>query len=952
MKPKKQSNIEIIIAAIALVVVLFLSLKVGMAMADQAAAEAAGTTTTGMNKFLSLMEYVNARLADPSLSIEWSDKVEKALIWGAFGWLICVLMYFNSKKKYIAGKEFGTAAWGTRNDISFLFANTIKNKEIKQAKQVSTKIGRYLAKRRVVKECTKVVGKYIAKKRQEIEQWKADNMPQGKGQQQEKKKIQKEYQAKIAGLKTIRKEKMEENMAGAWKPYQLENQKKVELAEVEYQYQQKIAITSKEERDEAAKKIEEQYSKKLQSFYSGKDRIEEIKAKYENADAIFTKTESICIYNYFINNNSAVIGGSGAGKSRGLVMPNLLQAHSSYVVTDPKGEILEKVGHYLSEVKGYKIRVLNMDDKERSDCYNPFKYIHPKRAGYEERVLSLIDAIIINTDGGEKQKSSDPFWDRGEKLFLQSIFFFTCDGFPPEERNMSTVLELIKMLEIGEETDNRNSDLDEFVRIFKKKHGKDHIGVQQYEEFRGKCSGKTAKSIVITAVARFAPFRTKAVKRIFERDSMELENLGEKKTAIFVVVPPTDTTFNFIAGMLFTQMFQELQYCATQVHKHQGQRLPVPVRFILDEFANTCVIPQFVKILAYARSFGVGITIVLQSLEQIKNMYKDEWGVILDNCGTLLYLGSISHIDTLEYMSKLLGKGTFDKRTTGRTRGRSGSSSQNFDVVGRELMDTAEIRKLPKKDCLLVVNGLNPFYSEKYDYTAHPNYEFTSDANKAYSYEYEPVEPPKTEKEKQAQRNHRDNQIKGRANSRVNTIMENINREVDEIEMVFNPQLLLNRVGQAFNHIEPVQDDLARVDDGEDPEIEDQLLLDALDLNRENDKVRDILADMYANSQKRIDEITEQVERSVEEEKYEITSDLPTIAAKVVTSETDLVPVDDELQTVDDGSESEEEALLDDFELDSDEQSEVILNDFGDLSDLISSVQDCMEEAEQSDIQA
>ena len=335
---------------------------------------------------------------------------------------------------------------------------------------------------------------------------------------------------------------------------------------------------------------------------------------------------------------------------------------------------------------------------------------------------------------------------------MQSVFFFTAVAFPEEERNMNTVLALIGMLKIAEENDDYDSDLDYFCDIFAANWGEDHIGVQQYREFREKASGKTAKSIVISAVARLAPFRAQSIKRMFSYDTMQLDRVGEEKTAIFVVVPPTDDTFNFIAGMLFSQLFQELQYCATQVHKHDGQKLPVPCRFILDEFANTCKIPNFVKILAYARSFGIGIVPILQSLEQIKNMYKDEWGVIIDNCNTLLYLGSISHMDTLEYMSKLIGKGTYDKRTTGRTKGRSGGSSQNFDKLGRELMDSSEIRKLPKNKCLLVIGGKNPFYSEKYSYENHPNYRYTSDSNPGFTFDFDPKDNlPHGEEEKKVQ---------------------------------------------------------------------------------------------------------------------------------------------------------------------------------------------------------
>ena len=574
-------------------------------------------------------------------------------------------------------------------------------------------------------------------------------------------------------------------------------------------------------------------------------------------------------------------------------MPNVLQAHSSYVITDPKGEILEKAGYFLSEIKGYKIRVLNLDEKTQSDGYNPFVYIHPERDGYEERVLSLIETIIINTDGGEKKGGSDPFWDKAERLFLQAVFFFTTDGFVAEERNMNTVLALIGMLQIAEEEDDFNSDLDIFARIFAERYGADHIGVQQYREFREKASGKTAKSIVISAVARLAPFRTKAVRRIFSYDTMNLDRVGEEKTAIFVVVPPTDTTFNFIAGMLFTQLFQELQYCATQVHKHDGQRLPVPCRFILDEFANTCTIPNFVKILAYARSFGIGIAPILQSLEQIKNMYKDEWGVIVDNCNTLLYLGSITHMDTLEYMSKLLGKGTFDKKTTGRTRGRSGSSSQNFDVIGRELMDSAEIRKLPKKNCLFIVGGRNPFYSEKYNYESHPNYRFTSDANKKFSYHYVPEQP----QEEEAKVPHGEEVA-------VNPSVEaqDATTNIRKVEVDLDPSKQIARLSQGIKEVQPISDELMTVEDGESTEKVEELTLEAL------------LEQKQAEKEKARISVSEEAKLTLEKakaERIEIEESIINAINRIGRTYRNMEVISDELMTVEDG---EQEAVVETVE--------------------------------------
>lgn len=946
MKPKKQSNAEYVLAAVALLIVIFFSLKAGMALTDKVAIETAqGASVEGVDGFNLFVECFNERLADPSLSFEWNESVRKALMWGGFLWFIAVAQWFTSKRKYIKGKEFGTAEWGKEKDISDLFAVNLMNKEIKQAKQVRHIIGRYFEKKKAYKICKKNTEEITAVELERLEQWKDENIPQdrklNREQQKQKKEILKQYAAKKNEIEERAVERLKESFAEAWKPNKLKRQYEIDLADITYQYQQRISITTEEQKQSAEKAAKDRYQKGLYDFYNGKGRVEKVKKKYENADALFTKTERISIFNYVLNNNTLILGGSGSGKTRGFVMPNILQAHSSFVITDPKGEILEKAGYFLETVKGYRIHVLNLDDKSKSDGYNPFVYIHPERQGYEERVLMLIEAIIINTDGGEKKGGSDPFWDKAERLFLQAIFFFTCDGFVPEEQTMNTVLALIGMLQIGEEEDNRDSDLDYFAEIFKQKHGEEHIGVQQYKEFREKASGKTAKSIVISAVARLAPFRTSAVRRIFSYDTMQLDRLGEEKTAIFVVVPPTDTTFNFIAGMLFTQMFQELQYCATQVHKHDGQRLPIPVRFILDEFANTCTIPQFVKILAYARSFGIGIVPILQSLEQIKNMYKDEWGVIVDNCNTLLYLGSITHMDTLEYMSKLLGKGTFDKKTTGRTRGRSGSSSQNFDVIGRDLMDTAEIRKLPKPNCLLVVGGKDPFYSEKYDYLSHPSYKYTSDANRSYSYDYTPPEAPKTERQIAEEVNHGDNEKKQRVTARVNMIMERVNEEVEEIQMSFNAQNLLNRMGQAFVHLAPIRDELLHADDGSGEAIDEEMLLAALNFSTEDESIDSIML----NVQKKVEEVNESVERGMQEDEYRVDTVPVEVAKTVISIGTNLVPIRDELLNTDVG-EIADEAELDGFEFDNDNTDVAVDDDFGDLSSMLDEITDIMTEAE------
>lgn len=802
MIPKKRSSINFIIYGICLLLVLFVALHAAVVHKNVLYMIKSGDIEKS-SQVLTFLSLLSERIASKPFEIVITQYTQKFLLTSAFGWLIVVLMSESGKKNYIHGKEFGTARWGTISDIRDLFAENIMKAEIKRARQIKTRLGRWKVRSSLYKECERA-GKLLEKEKlKALSDLEAARKRAGTYD----KRLHVE---EVQQIKAAIKEMVALSKRQAWKPDELKMDYESRLKEIA-----ESPLYDEQERRVQEQKAKVEYESRLKNFFNTNQKVEKIKAKYKDADMLFTRTERISLYNWKLNNNTLILGGSGSGKTRGYVMPNILQAHSSYIITDPKGEILEKAGYFLSEVKGYKIRVLNLDEKSLSDGYNPFIYIHPEREGYEERVLSLIETIIINTDGGEKKGGSDPFWDKAERLFLQSIFFFTCDGFIPDQRNMNTVLQLIAMLQIAEDEDNYDSDLDYFAAIFERRYGSDHIGVQQWKEFRQKASGKTAKSIVISAVARLAPFRTKAVKKIFGYDSMRLDRVGEEKTAIFVVVPPTDTTFNFIAGMLFTQLFQELQYCATQVHKHDGQRLPVPCRFILDEFANTCTIPNFVKILAYARSFGIGITPILQSLEQIKNMYKDEWGVIVDNCNELLYLGSITHMDTLEYISKLLGKGTFDKRTTGRTRGRQGSSSENFDVVGRELMTPDEIRQLKKEHCLLVIGGRSPFYSEKYDYTKHPNYRYTSDGNKAYSYHYTPDPPEYNHRGKDEVRE----EIKVKPSDRAYI-------EVEETKLIDDPQVILRELTTKFQELQPISDEL--LNDGELTSEGEKVFLEAL----------------------------------------------------------------------------------------------------------------------------
>ena len=734
MRPKKKDPLNIFLGVVLVATVMFFAVHGASAYKD---AKDSISETGGFSFVGSFGERLASHIQNP-LAVGWNEHSQRFVMWGVFGCFLVIASTTNGKKKYIAGKEYGTAQWGGTGDIMDLFAANILKEELRGVWMnrfpVTRLVSKFAIQRQAERDGAAVRNRRMGMLKENIEadraNAKADRVYTKDRIRMEKGGIDRECREIVTAAKVV-----------AWKPTQI----KVRYDEIVNETERLRGMRHLTESEYNARMQEEKnrYKAELKAFYMGKDRMAELKAQYRDADSLLTKTERISLYNHKnINNNILIIGGSGSGKTRNFLLPNILQAHSSYVVTDPKGEILEKAGRFLEECEGYVIRVLNLDEKTKSDGYNPFVYLHPEREGFEERVLSLIKTIIINTDGGEKRNSSDPFWEKAEELFLQAIFFFTAVAFPLEERNMNTVLALIAMLQIADEHDDMKSDLDHFAKLFAEEYGYNHIGYEQYNEFRTKASGRTAKSIVISAVARLAPFRTDAIRKLFSYDTMRLDMIGKQKMAIFVVLPPTEKSFNFIAGILFDQLFKEIQYTATVENRHKGQKLDVPVRFLLDEFANTCTIPNFVQILAYARSFGVGIVPILQSLEQIKNMYKDEWQVIVDTCSTRLFLGGISSMDTLEYISKMLGKGTFDKRTTGRTRSRQGSTSQNWDKVGRELMDAAEISKLDRGDCLLLVSGRNPFYSRKYDYTSHPNYRYTSDGNKSYSYVYRPAVNP------------------------------------------------------------------------------------------------------------------------------------------------------------------------------------------------------------------
>ncbi len=432
-----------------------------------------------------------------------------------------------------------------------------------------------------------------------------------------------------------------------------------------------------------------------------------------------------------LNNNILIIGGSGAGKTFYEVKPNLMQLNTSFIATDPKGELLRTQGEMLRK-NGYNVKVINLMDMEKSDCYNPFSYIRE-----ETDVVKLITNIMSNTTpkGAAPQ---DPFWDKAESLFLQALFYYVWLEMKPAKRNFASVLKLMAEAEVTEK--GKPSSLDVRMKFLEESSplGSNHPAVKQYNKcMRG--AGDTVRSIIISANSRLATLENKQVLRMLSRDDLNLAELGigvngdgSTKTALFCVIPDSDKTYNFIIGMLYTQIFQELYYQADFVC---GGRLPIHVTFMLDEFANVALPDDYCSLLSTMRSREISSVIIIQNLAQIKALFKDTWETIPGNCDTLVYLGG-NEQSTHEYVSKLLGKATIDKRSNGETLGRQGSSSRNYDVLGREIMMPDEVRKLDKKKCLVFIRGVDPILDNKYVTSKHPMFSQTGDGDeKPYIHE-------------------------------------------------------------------------------------------------------------------------------------------------------------------------------------------------------------------------
>ena len=459
--------------------------------------------------------------------------------------------------------------------------------------------------------------------------------------------------------------------------------------------------------------------------------VRELDKKYRDKDAgknvILTQHLQMSMNGKLHRRNllQIIVGGSGSGKTRFLAKPNLMLANASFIVTDPKGEMLRAVGNLFLE-EGYVLRVFDLIDPAKSDCYNPFRYIRK-----DADVFKLIDNFIKNTTP-KGAKANDPFWEKSETALDSALMLYLLHEAPPEDQNMETILYMIENGGAKEEDDDYQSPLDLLFEALEEEQP-NHIAVRQYHIFK-QAAGKTAKSILVSAAVRLASFTLPEIQRITASDDMELGKLGERKQAIFCIIPDSnDASLNFLVGMLYTQAFQEPYYQADKVH--QGA-LPVPVRLMFDEFANVALPDGYARLQATMRSRNIMSTIVLQNISQLKALFKDDWEGIIGNADSFVYLGG-NEQSTHKYISELLGKETIDTRTSSQSKGRNGSFSQNFQQTGRELASVDELAVLDGGKCILQLRGVRPFLSEKYDITKRPNYKYLSDADRRNTFDIE-----------------------------------------------------------------------------------------------------------------------------------------------------------------------------------------------------------------------
>ena len=454
-----------------------------------------------------------------------------------------------------------------------------------------------------------------------------------------------------------------------------------------------------------------------------------IDKKFEN-NVLLTQTERLTMNNrpknpkYARNKNVLVIGGSGSGKTRFFVKPNLMQMHSSYVVTDPKGTLVLECGKML-ERNGYEIKILNTINFKKSMRYNPFAYLKS-----EKDILKLVQTIIVNTKG-EGEKSTEDFWVKAEKLYYTALIGYIWYEAPKEEQNFTTLLAMIDASEVREEDENFKNAVDYMFEALEKEKP-NHFAVKQYKKYK-LAAGKTAKSILISCGARLAPFDIQELRDLMKEDELELDTLGEKKTALFVIISDTDDTFNFVVSIMYSQLFNLL---CDKADDEYGGRLPVHVRCLLDEFANIGLIPKFEKLIATIRSREISACIILQAQSQLKSIYKDNADTIVGNCDSTLFLGGKERT-TLKELSESLGKETIDLYNTSETRSNQKSFGLNYQKTGKELMSQDEITVMDGGKCIYQLRGVRPFLSDKFDITKHKNYKFLEDYDKRNIFDIE-----------------------------------------------------------------------------------------------------------------------------------------------------------------------------------------------------------------------
>ena len=453
--------------------------------------------------------------------------------------------------------------------------------------------------------------------------------------------------------------------------------------------------------------------------------------QHKEANIILTQRVRLGMDGYVTqrNMNILVIGGSGSGKTRYFCKPGLYSANCSYLVTDPKGELLRAAGGLLLSL-GYEVRVFNLIDPEQSDCYNPFVYVRE-----EKDVLSLIDNLIKNTTP-RNASSNDPFWEKAEVALDSALMLYLIHEAPQDEQNFETMIYMMNFADVREEDEQYRSPLDMLFRALEEEQPA-HVAVKQYKVFK-QAAGKTAKSILVTAAVRLAAFNIPQYAAMTSLDEMDFGSLGERKRAIFCVIPVNDSSMNYLVGMLYTQCFQELYRRADL--KYNG-RLPVPVRVLQDEWANVAQPESYPKILATCRSYNIGLNIIVQNVQQIKALYEKEHESIIGNCDTLLFLGGGNEPASLEFIVKLLGRETLATRTRGLTKGRNGSSTTNYQQTGRDLMTVDEVRKLDTNKAILFIRGEDPVIDRKYNLKRHPNIKLTLDG-KAKPYIHKPQGVP------------------------------------------------------------------------------------------------------------------------------------------------------------------------------------------------------------------